>query len=80
MRAQMRKSRAFLALSAAGIVLTCAFLLFPVYWIVMTALSEPSELRRLPPVENRIISHHEQLYRDSLRQQAADGGDVDLFE
>ncbi len=46
----MRKSRAFLALSAAGIVLTCAILLFPVYWVVITALSEPSELRSLPPV------------------------------
>jgi hypothetical protein len=38
------------------------------------------KLRKLPPVENRIISHHEQLYRDSLRKQAADGGDVDLFD
>jgi chemotaxis protein CheD len=37
-------------------------------------------LRKLPPVENRIISHHEQLYRESLRNQAANGGDVDLFE
>jgi multiple sugar transport system permease protein len=49
-RAQMRKSRACRALSAAGIVSTCAILLFPVYWVVMTALSEPSELRRLPPM------------------------------
>ncbi len=38
------------------------------------------KLRKLPPVENRIISHHEQLYRDSLGRRAADGGDVDLFE
>ncbi len=38
------------------------------------------KLRRLPPVENRIISHHEQLYRDSMGKQAADGGDVDLFD
>jgi chemotaxis protein CheD len=38
------------------------------------------KLRKLPPVENRIISHHEQLYRDSLGRQAADGGEVDLFE
>jgi chemotaxis protein CheD len=37
------------------------------------------KLRRLPPVENRIISHHEQLYRDSLGRQAANGGEVDLF-
>ncbi len=38
------------------------------------------KLRKLPPVENRIISHHEQLYRDSLGRQAASGGEVDLFE
>jgi chemotaxis protein CheD len=38
------------------------------------------KLRRLPPVENRIISHHEQLYRESLGNRVADGGDVDLFE
>jgi chemotaxis protein CheD len=38
------------------------------------------KLRKLPPVENRTISHHEQLYRDSLRNKVADGGDVDLFE
>ena len=38
------------------------------------------KLRKLPPVENHIISHHEQLYRESLRNQVADGGDVDLFE
>ena len=34
----------------------------------------------LPPVETRTISHHEQLYRDSLKSKVADGGDVDLFE
>jgi len=38
------------------------------------------KLRKLPPIENRIISHHEQLYLASLGKQAADGGDVDLFE
>src|ERR1700731_4012234 len=38
------------------------------------------KLRKLPQVENRTISHHEQLYRDSLKKQATDGGDVDLFE
>jgi chemotaxis protein CheD len=38
------------------------------------------KLRKLPPVENRIISHHEQLYLATLGKQAADGGDVDLFE
>ncbi len=38
------------------------------------------KLRKLPQVENRTISHHEQLYRDSLKSKATDGGDVDLFE
>ena len=32
------------------------------------------------PVENRIISHHEQLYLASLGNKAADGGDVELFD
>ena len=30
------------------------------------------KLRKLPPIENRIISHHEQLYRATLGKQAAD--------
>ncbi len=34
----------------AGIVATCAVLLFPVYWIAITALSVPSDLRASPPV------------------------------
>ncbi len=38
-----------------------------------------ARLRKLRPVENRIISHHEQLYLASLGRQAA-GGDVELFE
>ena len=38
-----------LALFYAGVLITCAILLFPVYWIVITAISEPSELRSLPP-------------------------------
>jgi chemotaxis protein CheD len=48
--------------------------------VVYFPASGRCKLRKLPPVENRIISHHEQLYRESLRNQAADGGDVDLFE
>ncbi len=36
-------------------------------------------LRKLRPVENRIISRHEQLYMESLGKQAA-GGEVELFE
>jgi hypothetical protein len=37
------------------------------------------KLRRLRPVENRIISHHEQLYLASIGKQTA-GGDVELFD
>ncbi|MBA4221775.1 MAG: carbohydrate ABC transporter permease [Methylobacterium sp.] len=33
----------------AGVALTCAILVFPIYWLVVTALSEPSQLRQLPP-------------------------------
>ncbi len=36
-------------------------------------------LRRLRPVENRIISHHEQLYLASLGNKVAGGGEVELF-
>jgi chemotaxis protein CheD len=38
-------------------------------------------VRRLRPVENRIISHHEQLYLASIgTAAAAAGGDVELFD
>jgi hypothetical protein len=37
-------------------------------------------MRRLRPVENRIISHHEQLYLASIGKTAASGGDVELFD
>lgn len=36
-------------------------------------------MRRLRPIENRIISHHEQLYLASIGSQAV-GGDVELFD
>jgi chemotaxis protein CheD len=39
-----------------------------------------ARLRKLRPVENRIISHHEQLYLASIGSKAAGGGDVELFE
>jgi chemotaxis protein CheD len=39
-----------------------------------------ARMRKLRPVENRIISHHEQLYLASLGRKAAGGGDVELFE
>jgi chemotaxis protein CheD len=38
------------------------------------------KLRRLRPIENRIISHHEQLYLESIGRKAAGGGDVELFD
>jgi multiple sugar transport system permease protein len=43
-----RRSLRTLALYA-GVALTCAILVFPIYWLVVTALSEPSQLRQLPP-------------------------------
>ncbi|MBL8589338.1 MAG: carbohydrate ABC transporter permease [Methylobacteriaceae bacterium] len=30
-------------------VATCAILVFPIYWLVVTALSQPDQLRQLPP-------------------------------
>lgn len=47
--------------------------------VVYFPASGRAKMRRLRPVENRIISHHEQLYLASLGKQAA-GGDVELFE
>jgi chemotaxis protein CheD len=38
------------------------------------------KLRRLRPIENRSISHREQLYLASIGSQAAGGGDVELFD
>jgi len=40
-----------------------------------------AKVRSLRPVENRIISHHEQLYLASIgTAAAAAGGDVELFD
>jgi len=39
-----------------------------------------ARMRRLRPVENRTISHHEQLYLASIKSKAAGGGDVELFD
>lgn len=47
--------------------------------VVYFPASGRARLRKLRPVENRIISHHEQLYLDSLARQAA-GGEVELFD
>ncbi|QEL22160.1 carbohydrate ABC transporter permease [Bosea sp. F3-2] len=45
----MRRSLRGSALLYTGVVLTCALLVFPIYWLVVTALSTPAELRALPP-------------------------------
>jgi len=45
----MRRSLRGSALLYVGVVLTCALLVFPIYWLVVTALSTPAELRALPP-------------------------------
>lgn len=45
----MRRKTTHHALLYTGVVLTCAILVFPIYWLVVTALSEPSQLRQLPP-------------------------------
>lgn len=33
----------------AAVVVTCAVLVFPIYWLFVTAISDPTELRQLPP-------------------------------
>ncbi len=45
----MTRRRLNLVLIYAGVVITCAILLFPIYWLVVTALSKPIDLRVLPP-------------------------------
>ena len=47
--------------------------------VIYFPLTGRARLRKLRPVENRIISRHEQLYMESLGKQAA-GGEVELFE
>jgi chemotaxis protein CheD len=48
--------------------------------VVYFPASGRARMRLLRPVENRIISHHEQLYLASIGRQAAGGGDVELFD
>lgn len=43
-----RKSLSRIALYA-GIIVTCALLVFPIYWLFITAISPPDTLRALPP-------------------------------
>jgi multiple sugar transport system permease protein len=45
----MRRRALYRVLLAAGVIVTCAILLLPVYWILITALADPSELRAYPP-------------------------------
>ena len=33
----------------ASVAATCAILIFPIYWLFVTALSQPDQLRQLPP-------------------------------
>ncbi len=48
--------------------------------VVYFPASGRAKMRRLRPVENRVISHHEQLYLASIRNAAVGGGEVELFE
>jgi multiple sugar transport system permease protein len=45
----MRRNRRDSIILYATVALTCALLVFPIYWLVVTALSEPDQLRQLPP-------------------------------
>ncbi|TKT79148.1 carbohydrate ABC transporter permease [Aquamicrobium sp. LC103] len=45
----MKRTRLQSLILYGVVVLTCAFLLFPVYWLIVTALSTSAELSRLPP-------------------------------
>jgi multiple sugar transport system permease protein len=45
----MRRPLAASVLLYVSVVLACAILLFPVYWLVVTALSDPARLHELPP-------------------------------
>jgi chemotaxis protein CheD len=47
--------------------------------VVYFPVTGRARLRELRPIENRIISRHEQLYLESLGRQST-GGDVELFE
>ncbi|MCA0424855.1 MAG: carbohydrate ABC transporter permease [Proteobacteria bacterium] len=45
----MRATPLQTALLYAAVILTSAILVFPIYWLVITALSQPDQLRQLPP-------------------------------
>lgn len=45
----MKRTRLQSLVLYVTVILTCALLLFPIYWLVVTALSTSAELSRLPP-------------------------------
>jgi len=45
----MRLSLPARLLLYASVAATCAILVFPIYWLFVTALSQPDQLRQLPP-------------------------------
>ena len=45
----MRPSLPARLLLYASVATTCAILVFPIYWLFVTALSQPDQLRQLPP-------------------------------
>jgi len=45
----MRPSLPARLLLYASVAATCAILVFPIYWLFVTALSQPDQLRQLPP-------------------------------
>src|SRR6201995_738350 len=49
--------------------------------VVYSQITGRVKMRRLRPVENRIISHHEQLYLASIgKATESGGGDIELFD
>lgn len=45
----MRRSSSHNLLLYVTAILTCALLAFPIYWLFVTAISQPDQLRQLPP-------------------------------
>lgn len=45
----MQTSSRYTPLMYGAVVAVCALLVFPIYWLVVTALSAPDQLRQLPP-------------------------------
>ncbi len=45
----MKRKLPAAALLYVTVIVTCALLVFPIYWLIVTALATPAELRALPP-------------------------------